>query len=222
MRSNSQDTRADELLLQSGRLGSRYDAPLSTVTLLEKDSILQLLDPGGGAINVHLPVFAKGRWFIVANVGVAGSLVVKTAGGGSTLATLSTDEMCLLVSGPSSWEVLQGGTGGLAAADVPQALYDNLTVVEKTDAGNYTMLTADDIILVNKAVGGATQIDLVTASGRVRPVKVVDLKGDAATNVITIEGNAAETVIGAANYLINFDRGSVTLWPYPDGSGWYI
>jgi hypothetical protein len=84
------------------------------------------------------------------------------------------------------------------------------------------MASADDIILINKGSGEATTVNLVTASGRKRPVKIVDLKGDAATNNITVDGSAAETICGATTWVINFNYGSVILFPRPDGTGWYI
>jgi hypothetical protein len=110
-----------------------------------------------------------------------------------------------------------------ASASPVADFYSGLMVTEKTTSGNYDMVAADDVILVNKSVGAATTVNLVTAAGRSnRPVKVVDGKGDAATNNITIDGSGAETIVGAATYVIAFNYGSVTLWPKPDGSGWYI
>lgn len=97
------------------------------------------------------------------------------------------------------------------------------TVTTHSAVGDYSMVAADDIIIVDKAVGAPTTVNLVTATGRAnRPIKIVDGKGDANTNNITIDGLAAETIIGAANYVINFDRGSVTLYPLPSGAGWYV
>ena len=91
-----------------------------------------------------------------------------------------------------------------------------------TAGGSYSMLAADSVILVNKTVGGIITINLVTATGRKSPVKIVDLKGDANTNPITIDANGAQTICGQLTYILNFPFSSVVLCPRPDGNGWYI
>lgn len=91
-----------------------------------------------------------------------------------------------------------------------------------TAAGDVTIVDADDTILVNKTVGAATTVNLVTSAGRTRPLTIVDLKGDAGTNAITIVPDGAETIVGLAEWVIGNNQGSVRLRPRPDGLGWYI
>lgn len=83
----------------------------------------------------------------------------------------------------------------------------------------------DDIIFVNKTVAGAITINLPAAADRSewRPIKVVDGKGDADSNNITVNPSGSEKIaVHLDEYVINFAGGSVEFWPRPDGSGWYI
>lgn len=145
--------------------------------------------------------------------------------GGGDISASRTLEMANMAAGTVKGRAIGAGTGtptDLTGAQQVESHYNGLSLAEKTSAGAYSMLSADDHILVNKTVGEATTVNLVTASGRKRPVKIVDLKGDAATNNITIDGATTETIVGLTTYLIRNNYGSVTLWPKPDGSGWYI
>jgi hypothetical protein len=107
----------------------------------------------------------------------------------------------------------------VAIEDVPGE--PTLQITEVTAAGPYNMTAADDVILINQTVGAPMTVNLLTSVGRTRPIKIVDKKGDASTNAITIDANGTETIIGQLTYPINFDFGSVTLNPDQAG-GWYI
>lgn len=79
-----------------------------------------------------------------------------------------------------------------------------------TAAGNFSMLNVG-IVFVNKTVGQATTITLPPnpTAGGLTPFRwVVDAKGDAATNNITVVGAAGATIGGAANYVINRNYGA--------------
>jgi hypothetical protein len=98
----------------------------------------------------------------------------------------------------------------------------SVTTRTHTAAGAVTVSADDvDVIFINKTVGEATTVNLPPAGDRTKAIRIVDAKGDSSTNNITIEGDGAETVMGAANYVIDFNHGSITLTPLPDGSGWY-
>lgn len=98
-----------------------------------------------------------------------------------------------------------------------------------TSAGDVTILATDSIILMNKAVGAATNINLPKSSSRNgMPLKIKDLKGDANTNNITLVPYSGETIDGfsaaqaVANGvgLINIAYGVKTLFPLSSG-GWF-
>lgn len=142
------------------------------------------------------------------------------------------------IVGPDEWNeahaisgtlgVNQGGTGATTAA----AALANLggaalrSVRQVTSGAQVTVdVDTDDIIVIKKASGSATEVLLPAAAGRdaSRPVKIVDAKGDASTNNITINPDGSETIaVLLTEYKIDFDGGSVDLWPNPDGDGWYI
>lgn len=92
-----------------------------------------------------------------------------------------------------------------------------------TAAGAVTVEVTDDDVIVQKTVGAATTVNLPLASSRTRPVMVIDGKGDAATNNITIVPQSGETIYATADYhaIIDGNGGSVVLTPRTDGTGWY-
>jgi hypothetical protein len=90
--------------------------------------------------------------------------------------------------------------GGLAGTDNGKV---DANVVVMTAAGNYTVLGNEDVVVVNKTIGGATQVILPT----VRPVgyklTIKDGKGDAAANTIQLGGTVDGTLnpVYATNYV---------------------
>lgn len=116
-------------------------------------------------------------------------------------ATLESDERYVValedVPGESTLEEVEIG-----AADSP-----------------YNMLASTDVIKVDTSAGPVT-VNLVTAVGRTKPVKIVDAAGNAGTNAITIDGNGTETIMGQATWPLNFPYGSISLNPDQTGK-WY-
>jgi hypothetical protein len=88
--------------------------------------------------------------------------------------------------------------------------------------GPITASPADDVIIVKQAVA-APMIINVDWSQRTTPLRVVDGKGDASINNITIIPAAGQTQLAVVNfqYVIDGNGGSITLTPLPDGSGAY-
>lgn len=89
-------------------------------------------------------------------------------------------------------------------------------------ASPYTALPNDEVLIVKQTVGAAFTIN-VDWSTRSRPLRIVDGKGDAATNNITITPASGQTQLASTNYsyIIDGNGGSITLTPLPDGSGAY-
>jgi len=95
---------------------------------------------------------------------------------------------------------------------------------EVTAAGAVTIDAADaDIVVINKSVGAATTVNLPSAAVRTTPVMIVDGKGDAGTNNITIVPVAGQKVYGTVDFQPKIDGngGSLILTPKADGSGWF-
>lgn len=100
-----------------------------------------------------------------------------------------------------------------------------------TAAGDVAVLPTDSIILLNKLIGAATNINLPTAASRNGlPLYVKDLKYDANTNNITLVPSGAETIDGfsgaaaAANGIakIMTDGDKKVIYPLAAGGGWFL
>jgi hypothetical protein len=72
-----------------------------------------------------------------------------------------------------------------------------------------------ETVRVNKTVGSATTLTLPPANTMLFPVLIVDWKGDAATNNITINPTGTEKIQGLSSWIIAGDNGSVFLRPIP-------
>jgi hypothetical protein len=118
-------------------------------------------------------------------------------------------------------------------ADIQAELAEIISITTNyrivTASGDVTVRSSDNTILMNKAVGAPTNINLPTSASRNGiPVRVKDLKQDANTNNITFVPASGETIDGysataaAANgvALIDIDNDSKTVYPLASG-GWY-
>lgn len=95
-------------------------------------------------------------------------------------------------------------------------------VQEITAGGTQAILTTTRLVIVNQTVGAAIQLNLPSAATKIGPVKVVDWKGDAATNNITIAPNGAEILNGAAaTWVIGTNNASAVFDPY-SGHGYAV
>lgn len=88
-------------------------------------------------------------------------------------------------------------------------------------AVNYTTLASDVYVGVTDTAAART-ITLVAAAtaGNGAMLTVKDQSGGAGTNNITVDGNVAENIDGAATKVINTNYGSVTL--VCDGANWFV
>jgi hypothetical protein len=80
-----------------------------------------------------------------------------------------------------------------------------------------------DVITINKGAGEPTNVFLPSAALRDKPITIVDKRGDANANNITVMPKAAsgQTLMGGAAYVIDSNGASIKLRPYTDGSGYY-
>jgi len=111
---------------------------------------------------------------------------------------------------------------GVYAVIPMSAVFSNKVVKVLTLAGPYNALPTDEVLIVNQAVGAAMTIT-VDWSVRLKPLRVVDGKGDANVNNITITPAAGQTQMAVVNYSYVIDGigGSITLTPLPDNTGAY-
>lgn len=107
------------------------------------------------------------------------------------------------------------------------------TVVENTNANarrrcwpyvvsaatTYTVLTDDSYLILCDATAGAFDVDLPAAASSTN-VRVTVKKIDASANAVTVDGNGAETIDGAATYSLAAQWDSVTITC--NGTAWYV
>lgn len=97
-----------------------------------------------------------------------------------------------------------------------------LSVTIVTAAGTYNVGATDSIILINKTIAAANNVQLPSSlSHNGLPLTVKDLKGDAATNNIMVLPSGAETIDGLTSVPINANYGGFKFWPLITG-GWLI
>jgi hypothetical protein len=104
-------------------------------------------------------------------------------------------------------------TGVWNKVSLASILAGSQTVQIVNAAGDVTVQPNDGLIILNKAVGAATNVILPAASTKVGRVKIVDWKGDADANNITVVPNGAETIQGRANWMLDSQNASIDLTP---------
>ncbi len=116
--------------------------------------------------------------------------------------------------------------GNIVATNVQEALQDLDGAVQSTKgtldiitaAGAVTVGTLEAGVAINKTVGAATTVNLPPASARNGLAVIVkDMKGDAASNNITVVPNGADTIDGHANDVIAINLASRTYRPVSGG-----
>lgn len=97
-------------------------------------------------------------------------------------------------------------------------VYSSPTFV--TSGTTYNSVASDSRILVNKSIGSATSVVLLSSSSYAGPVLVKDLKGDAGTNPITVTFSSGQLIDGLSDVVINNPYGYFWFNPLTAG-GWY-
>jgi hypothetical protein len=117
-----------------------------------------------------------------------------------------------------TWNALTG-----VPAMVPlNVAFASKVVKVLTAAGPYAALPTDEVLIIKQAVAAAFTVT-VDWSQRTKALRIVDGKGDAAANNITITPALGQTQMATLNYSYKIDGngGSITLTPLPDGTGAY-
>jgi len=94
--------------------------------------------------------------------------------------------------------------------------------VTTVNAATYDLLTTDYILHITyTGTGAVTSLTLPTAQCTAgRTIIVKDAGGNAETNSITIDTEGAETIDGAATFVIDANYEAISL--YSDGSNWFV
>ena len=171
-------------------------------------------------VNVNVP-------FPALVAGANGIKVIKQNG----IWTIATDftafaQNSIITDPANTFVLVWNAVSGLFTL-VPASAVNSSRVVKTligtgATASPYAAQPTDEVLIVNQTVGGAFTVT-VDWSARTKPLRIVDGKGDAATNNITITPKAGQTQLASTNfsYVIDGNGGSITLTPLPDGSGAY-
>lgn len=120
-------------------------------------------------------------------------------------------------SGEVGWAALSDYLIALAAAQ--GTVNQKIGIRVATTSPVSVSSTTDCVIVSNLAVAGAVTVNLPAAvDGQV--FMVIDGKGDATTNNITVDGNASETINGSTTYVINKSNSAVVL--VAKSAAWYV
>ena len=168
---------------------------------------------------------------------VDSAAILDGAVGNAELANASVSQAKMQANSVGSGEIIDGSVGNaeLANAAVTAAKADltgawlhtgnlaangGFTVKVTVSNVSYTALVSDVVIAITDTTAPRT-VTLPALSGNTGKMFIIkDATGGAATNNITIDANAAETIDGAATQLINANYGSVTI--VADVGGWLM
>lgn len=172
-----------------------------------------------GAVAVTLPAGVNGQSFwIIDGKGDGGTNNITIAGsGGQTIAgqasyVINQNRGAVLLqwsTTENTWQVLGSASG--ASLNFP---------VRTATSSPVTVLNSDFCVMTNLSVAGAVTVNLPAGTDG-KLFAIVDAKGDATTNNITITPNSGN-INGAANYVINRNKGSVLFQYNSTESEWKL
>lgn len=122
-----------------------------------------------------------------------------------------------------AWNALTSIWERISLQDLQSLPATTPTPVIDAAVGDYNV-TTERILLINKTVPAAHNINLPAAAGRSGlDIFIKDVAGNAAANIATIVPNGAELIDGKANIKINANYGGYRIAPRPAPlTGWYI
>ncbi len=94
-----------------------------------------------------------------------------------------------------------------------------LALAIKTSSGSYNVTDTETVVIVNKAVGAATTVNLPDSPSTGRVLIVKDGKGDAGANNITIDGQSKD-IDGVGTATISSNYGATRL--IYNGTQWNV
>lgn len=215
-RLNLEDNRATNFQQWSGSWGGIRQILTQAYVISSRGPIKYFFDANGSDRIVALPnpTAVSGRFFFIANVGTSNNLALQDHLGAS-LGSIAVGQAGLCICSALEWIVLFSGVitviGGVTTTRIVTA------------AGAVGIGVTDASVALNKTVGAATTVNLPSVTVRSGlSLHLLDWKGDAGTNNITIVPAVGETIMGQASWTIAADYGSVLLRPSTELSGWTL
>lgn len=126
---------------------------------------------------------------------------------------------------PSSQQLLARSTvdGSYGLVTITQVITASQTEQDIATGDTVNVAATDGMIKVNKGTGSATTVNLPASNTKVGPVKIVDFKGDADTNPITVNCIGDDVFNGGeTSWTISAAGGSIVATPLKDGTGYAI
>lgn len=225
MRNNIEDAITRMMRLQSGVFGYAEQVLSAGWSIPLEGAVVQTFDPGGVDRILTLPSLsearARGRYFIICNIGTGGTLQLVTSAG-AAVADVAEGECVLIVAGRSVWMVI----GDATTASVG---YTEPTIVTTASA---TLAGDSSGALISRAAPATTTIILPLIADRehLQPVRIVDVSSaiGGAGHTITVQRQAPDTVMGEVSTTL-FSSASgpgawagTQFWPSPTLGMWYI
>ena len=173
-----------------------------------RDPILENVGTGDGTV---LEVS-----FTATPTSVFGAAVTNPTSNPAIALTMDNQAANLVLAGPTGGGAAQPSFRALVSADIPGSSPAALVIATKS--AGYTLTDGDDVILVD-ASGGSVTITLHAAATARKKAYYIK-KMDSSANSVVIDGNAAETIDGAATKSTTTQYVSFTL--IPDGTNWII
>lgn len=162
---------------------------------------------------------SKAAYFDGSN-NLAAETTLAVARGGTNLASYTAGDL-LYASGATTLAKLAVGSNGQylkLVAGLPAWAATAFTLAVAAKTSGYTATSADDFISCDATSAGFT-ITLPAAASNTGKVFYIK-KIDSSANAVTIDGNASETIDGAATVTITLQYESLTI--VCDGSNWHI
>lgn len=122
--------------------------------------------------------------------------------------TFNNTTYSIPISGETNWATLTNYLRDLGL--YVQTINSQIAAVRTATSSPVTLLSTDYAVVCKLTVPGAVTVNLPAGVTGTLYV-IVDGTGDASTNNITIDPNAAQTINGASTYVINEDRGGVII-----------
>lgn len=125
---------------------------------------------------------------------------------------------------PTSESVLVQSSidGSFARVTLAAILTASQTVQVITVGSTVNVAATDGLIIINKTSGSATAVNLPASTVKIGKVKIVDFKGDAGTNNITVNCIGSDTFNGGGtSWIIEGAGGSIVCDPI-SGTGYAV
>lgn len=156
-----------------------------------------------------------------------GTGTVARKDGLATYIDLDYSEFVELTSGldpaNSQIAIYNSATGVWNTTTIASVLSAAQTTQIITAGATVTVTASDGLIIINKTIGSATTVNMPISATKIGKCKIVDWKGDASTNNITINASGSEKFNGnSATWTIAGDGGSVVLDPISTGIGYGV